>query len=347
MLQVAAPGLSRPTRAACAARDGRPPSCCHAPDRLTTPLARAHGERRCCAASWDEALDRDRRGMRAIQAEYGARRGRRVRRRRADQREGLCARQVRPRRAAAPRTSTTTAASAWPRPRRRGIRAFGIDRGLPFPLADIPHADAILLVGGNPAETMPPVMQYFDAQRRGRRQADRRRPAPDGDRAGGRPASAAHPRHRRGAGQRPAAHRHQRRADRPRLHRGAHHRLRGRAPHLRDLLARPGGADHRRAGEARSCGPRTSLGEAPHRDGADRARAGAAEPGCRQRRWRSSTWRSRWARPGRPYCGYGCLTGQGNGQGGREHGQKADQLPGYRKHRQPGAPRGDRRGLGR
>ena len=28
--------------------------------------------------------------------------------------------------------------------------------------------------------------------------------------------------------------------------------------------------------------------------------------------------------------GYGTLTGQGNGQGGREHGQKADQLPGYR-----------------
>ena len=34
--------------------------------------------------------------------------------------------------------------------------------------------------------------------------------------------------------------------------------------------------------------------------------------------------------PGKEYAGYGCLTGQGNGQGGREHGQKADQLPGYR-----------------
>ena len=33
---------------------------------------------------------------------------------------------------------------------------------------------------------------------------------------------------------------------------------------------------------------------------------------------------------GRPFSGYGTLTGQGNGQGGREHGQKADQLPGYR-----------------
>ncbi|PPA71000.1 assimilatory nitrate reductase catalytic subunit NasC [Jeotgalibacillus proteolyticus] len=33
---------------------------------------------------------------------------------------------------------------------------------------------------------------------------------------------------------------------------------------------------------------------------------------------------------GKPYSGYGAITGQGNGQGGREHGQKADQLPGYR-----------------
>lgn len=33
---------------------------------------------------------------------------------------------------------------------------------------------------------------------------------------------------------------------------------------------------------------------------------------------------------GRVGSGFGPLTGQGNGQGGREHGQKADQLPGYR-----------------
>ncbi|WP_078551471.1 assimilatory nitrate reductase catalytic subunit NasC [Bacillus alkalicellulosilyticus] len=33
---------------------------------------------------------------------------------------------------------------------------------------------------------------------------------------------------------------------------------------------------------------------------------------------------------GKPGSGYGAITGQGNGQGGREHGQKADQLPGYR-----------------
>ena len=33
---------------------------------------------------------------------------------------------------------------------------------------------------------------------------------------------------------------------------------------------------------------------------------------------------------GKSGSGFGTLTGQGNGQGGREHGQKADQLPGYR-----------------
>ena len=33
--------------------------------------------------------------------------------------------------------------------------------------------------------------------------------------------------------------------------------------------------------------------------------------------------------------GYGTLTGQGNGQGGREHGQKSDQLPGYSKITDP------------
>lgn len=35
-------------------------------------------------------------------------------------------------------------------------------------------------------------------------------------------------------------------------------------------------------------------------------------------------------RIGRENCGYATITGQGNGQGGREHGQKCDQLPGAR-----------------
>ena len=38
---------------------------------------------------------------------------------------------------------------------------------------------------------------------------------------------------------------------------------------------------------------------------------------------------------GEPGRGYGTITGQGNGQGGREHGQKADQLPGQRSINNP------------
>jgi assimilatory nitrate reductase catalytic subunit len=40
-------------------------------------------------------------------------------------------------------------------------------------------------------------------------------------------------------------------------------------------------------------------------------------------------------RIGRPGCGYGTITGQGNGQGGREHGQRCNQLPGARDIEDP------------
>ena len=40
-------------------------------------------------------------------------------------------------------------------------------------------------------------------------------------------------------------------------------------------------------------------------------------------------------RLGRPGCGYGTITGQGNGQGGREHGQRCNQLPGGRDIENP------------
>ncbi|HET8654770.1 MAG TPA: molybdopterin oxidoreductase family protein, partial [Longimicrobiaceae bacterium] len=42
-------------------------------------------------------------------------------------------------------------------------------------------------------------------------------------------------------------------------------------------------------------------------------------------------------RIGREGCGYGTITGQANGQGGREHGQKKDQLPGMRELADPEA----------
>ncbi|HEX7010355.1 MAG TPA: molybdopterin oxidoreductase family protein [Phycisphaeraceae bacterium] len=44
-------------------------------------------------------------------------------------------------------------------------------------------------------------------------------------------------------------------------------------------------------------------------------------------------------RIGREGCGYSTITGQGNGQGGREHGQKCDQLPGGRDVDDPDARR--------
>lgn len=40
-------------------------------------------------------------------------------------------------------------------------------------------------------------------------------------------------------------------------------------------------------------------------------------------------------RIGKPYCGYATITGQANGQGGREHGHKCDQLPGNRDIENP------------
>ena len=43
--------------------------------------------------------------------------------------------------------------------------ALGVDRGLPFPLEDIPLAETLVLVGANPAETMPPFVRYLDEQR--------------------------------------------------------------------------------------------------------------------------------------------------------------------------------------
>ncbi len=46
-----------------------------------------------------------------------------------------------------------------------GNRAFGVDRGLPFPLEDLDGASAILLLGSNVAETMPPFVQHLQGAR--------------------------------------------------------------------------------------------------------------------------------------------------------------------------------------
>ena len=177
------------------------------------------------------------------------------------------------------------------------LRAFGVDRGLPFPLEDIPGAEAILLTGGNPAETMPPIMQYFEAQRRRGRAIDRGGPAAQQHRQARPPAPADHPRHRRRAGKRAAARSSAGQADRRNLHQHPHQWLPSSAPDLRLLLAGPGGSaspvflppkwNARRTswGEAATAmvlsGPRHRAAEQRHgqRAGVHQLGAGAGESG--------------------------------------------------------------------
>jgi assimilatory nitrate reductase catalytic subunit len=212
-------------------------------------------------------------------------------------------------------------------------RAFGIDRGLPFPLADIAEAQTILLVGANPAETMPPAMQFFDA---------------------GRAAGATHivvdP--RRTATARGST-RHlapwpgtdlvlangllhlvikQDRLDQDYIAartKGFQTVKAGVASYWPDRVERITGipvAELHEAVEALTTAETamilTARGAEQHSTGTETAQAFinlALALGL----------------PGKPGSGYGTITGQGNGQGGREHGQKADQLPGYRKLADP------------
>src|SRR5256885_5210654 len=127
------------------------------PERLTTPLL--HGK----PATWDAALDHITRKIRELQATYGRdaiavfggggltnEKGYAL---------GRFARVVLGTRYIDynGRFCMSSAAAA-------GIRAFGIDRGLPFPLSDLGRADTLLLVGANVAETMPPLGRYLTEQ---------------------------------------------------------------------------------------------------------------------------------------------------------------------------------------
>ena len=216
-----------------------------------------------------------------------------------------------------------------------GNRAFGVDRGLPFPLADIADAAAILLVGANPADTMPPAMQYFDQGRSAGAQhivVDPRRsatadgaslhlsPLPGTDLALANGLLHIAIRDRlidtdyiadRTTG-----------FDGVRAAVGAYwpdrvERITGiSVEHLRETV-------HALA-SAPSAMILTARGAEQHSNGTDTAQAFinlALALGL----------------PGRQASGYGTITGQGNGQGGREHGQKADQLPGYRRLDDPAA----------
>ncbi len=210
-----------------------------------------------------------------------------------------------------------------------GIRAFGVDRGLPFPLDDIPGAEAILLTGGNPAETMPPIMQYFERQRaRGGRLivVDPRAtptarvatlhlqltPGTDAALANGM------------------------------LHVALQHNLIDR--HFIDT--RTEGFERVRRIAAsywldrveRITGvPAKKITEATHLLAEAATAMLLSGRGTEQQSSGTDNVLSfinlflAIGQAGRKHCGYGAMTGQGNGQGGREHGQKSDQLPGYRR----------------
>ncbi|WP_407564824.1 molybdopterin oxidoreductase family protein [Streptomyces sp. 184] len=216
-----------------------------------------------------------------------------------------------------------------------GNRAFGLDRGLPFPLADIPRTGCVVLVGANPAETMPPALRYFTELR-----------------AGGGTLVVVDPRRTRTAEQ---ADLHL--APRPgtdlALALGLLHLViaEGRTDddyiaarttgwpaaratamaHWPELVERITGVpvpQLRRAVEL-FCAPESAMvltARGPEQQAKGTDTVGAWIDLCLAT-----------GRPGRPHSGYGCLTGQGNGQGGREHGQKADQLPGYRMLTDPAA----------
>src|SRR5687767_12013769 len=47
-------------------------------------------------------------------------------------------------------------------------RAFGIDRGLPFPVSDLARTETLVLWGSNCADTLPPIMQWLAEQRENR-----------------------------------------------------------------------------------------------------------------------------------------------------------------------------------
>jgi assimilatory nitrate reductase catalytic subunit len=134
------------------------------PDRLTTPLVRGRRGGLLEPVGWDAALDRVAQAIVVAQQRYGRDAvgcfgGGGLTNEKAHQ-FGKFAR-------VALRTSMidyngrfcmSSAAAA-------ANRAFGIDRGLPFPLCDVADADVVLLVGSNPADTMPPAMQWFQAGR--------------------------------------------------------------------------------------------------------------------------------------------------------------------------------------
>lgn len=212
-------------------------------------------------------------------------------------------------------------------------RAFGIDRGLPFPLADISHAPVILLIGANPAETMPPVMQYFEAQQKNGGVlvvVDPRRTATAAW-------AARHVRLRPGTDAAFAngllhvlirdqlideAYIANRTEDFESARRTALLYWPERVEQITGIPEATIVDIARMLGKAARAFVLTARGPEQHAQGVTNTLA-------------YINVSLALGLPGQPFSGFGTITGQGNGQGGREHGQKADQLPGYRSLTDP------------
>jgi assimilatory nitrate reductase catalytic subunit len=296
------------------------------PERLLTPLVR-NSRGHLVATDWDHALDTIASSLRTVQRRHGrAALGVFGSGSLTNEKVYLLGKFARtvlrtPHIDYNGRFCMSSAASA-------GIRAFGIDRGLPFPVADIAAADVVLLVGANVADTMPPLMQYFEAQRR----------------AGGQ-LIVVDPRHTATAQQATSHLRLIPGTDGILAHGLLHVLIHERLIDEAYIRERTEGFEAVRAHAATYWPERVErLTGVPQRDivAAAQTLGRAANAiiltarGAEQQAQGVGNVLSyinlalAMGRVGRPYNGYGCLTGQGNGQGGREHGQKADQLPGYR-----------------
>jgi assimilatory nitrate reductase catalytic subunit len=212
-------------------------------------------------------------------------------------------------------------------------KAFGIDRGLPFPVVDLAEADVILLVGANPVETMPPIMQHFDEQRS----------------RGGR-LVVVDPR-RTGTAERADVHLQNAPGTDAALANGVLHVV------IRDGLVARDFVESRTSGfdsvkhtvrsywpdrvERITGIPSDRIVQVAHLLGRARNLIVLTARGTEQQSHGVDNVLSfinlalALGQVGRPGAGFGSFTGQGNGQGGREHGQKSDQLPGYRKLADP------------
>lgn len=295
--------------------------------RLTTPLVRRGGELK--PASWDEALDVVAGKLRGLREQHGADSvavfgGGGLTNEKAYQlgkfaRVALGTSQI----DYNGRFCMSSAAAA-------GLQAFGADRGLPFPVTDLGGADVVLLAGANPAETMPPFVQHL-------RGADlivvdpRRTPTAELAGLHLAPAPGTDLALALGILHAVVAEGHLDKSFVDLRTAGFDEMWRIAAAWWPERAERVTGvsAADQRAAAAKLAGARNAYVLTAR--GTEQHATGTANVGG----WINLALAL--GLPGREGSGFGCLTGQGNGQGGREHGQKADQLPGYRKITDPAA----------